>query len=330
MIHIDGFEQFRDDDLDAAFLRADYISEGTWTTVSGRAGASAAISGKNAVFSREFDWGGDKFSCGCAHQFTGRGSALWINVGDIPFYLWMNPDTGTPMLDSTPGGSIPTINRWYFFELIVNRTTATVTLQVNGKPDATVPMAGPALTADKITVNMGWLDPAVYRPTVTPVPVDNWVKTYDDFYARDGDPFGPVMVTTRFPTADALAEWFLATTEDTDSHAQVLSMMPPDPLDNYVASDTPGKQDIFESNASLYNLNEILATGVVVLARKAPTLDANLGVFIGGNLGGVERRDAEREVGADWKTQYVTFDTHGNDTPEKFEASQFGIIVLDQ
>jgi hypothetical protein len=139
---------------------------------------------------------------------------------------------------------------------------------------------------------------------------------------RDGVRLGPISVTTRFPTADTHVEWF--NTDTNSSHAQTLSLHPPLPLDHYVASADIGAEDRFTSIQPLVSDNTVVATGVVVLARKSPNLDAKLGVFIGGDA---DDRSDSRTVAADWKTQYVCFEAVPTDTPAKITTSEFGFNV---
>lgn len=319
MIHITGFEEFiGEQSPGAALARADYNVAGEITMVAGR--FSSGIATQNGMLSRTVPWTTARFSTGFAHQFSDRGSVARITIGTTSLVLWMNPDNGMPMVNDQVGGALPTKNRWYYFEMQIERT-GQVTLFINGRQDMTFAL-GAALAEQEVTVGLGYLSPVTYRPGVDPVPVDTSTKTYDDWYMRDDTRLGPISVTTRFPTADAHVEWF--NTNTNSSHAQTLSLHPPQPLDNYVASAVVGAEDRFTSIQPLVSDNDVVATGVVVLARKSPTLDANLGVFIGGDA---DDRSAVKTVGSDWKTQYACFEAVGTDTPDKITTSEFGFNV---
>jgi hypothetical protein len=319
MIHITGFEEFAGEQSPASALaRADYITTGTIALVAGR--FSNGVSMQNGMLSRIVPWTTDNFSTGFAHQFSDRGSVAQLKIGGTTLVLWMNPDNGMPMVNDQMGGALPTKNRWYYFEMSLTRA-GQVTLHINGRQELTFAL-GAAFAEQAVEVGLGYVSPVSYRPGVDPVPVDDAAKTYDDWYMRDDVRLGPISVTTRFPTADAHVEWF--NTDTNSSHAQTLSLHPPLPLDHYVASADIGKEDRFTSIQPLVSNNAVVATGVVVLARKSPNLDAKLGVFIGGDA---DDRADTRIVAADWKTQYVCFEAVGTDTPAKITASEFGFNV---
>lgn len=328
MIFIDGFEGFSGAGNPASLLqRAEYVASGTLSSVGGRSSfvGSAALAGGKVSVTRGFPWTGDKFSCGCAYQFSARGSIMWVKVGGDYLTLWMDEVNGLPMLNEHAGGALPTITRWYYYELFLNRANGTCELWINNKLDQSVPLPAGAASATTVEVGLGYRDPNDYRPSGFPTYADNGNRYIDDFYARDNDRIGPVIVTTRFPSHDENVEWFMAATSGT--HSASLSKHPPSPLDNYVAGDTIGKEDRFTSGVLLPNANEILATGVFVMARKADTLNAKLGVFMGGNAGAISARSAKLTVDNNWKTQYASFEKTGGDTKAGVEASQFGINV---
>lgn len=323
---IDGFEEFSGSGSPGALItRAEYASVGTWTIVRGRSSLpnSAALAGSHCNLGRTFDWEGSRFSCGSAHNFSARGSIMWVTAGGSSVVLWMHEESGTPMMNDNVGGALPTKNRWYYYEFDIDRGANTISLYINNKFDSQMALPASFAGAEEITVGLGWKNVTDYRPLSTYR--DDGNKFIDDFYARVGPRIGPVIVSTRFPTHDENVEWFKAS--PTMTHADSLSQHPPDPLDSYVASDTIGKEERFTSSEQLANTNAVLATAMVVMARKAPTLSAKLGIFMGGNAGGVAERTDVLEVGSDWKTKYVLFAEVPADTKATVEASQFGINV---
>lgn len=325
MLHIDGFEEFANDPApNAQMVRAGYEVFGQMAIVGGRLGAHG-VAGRNATMVRKMPWTTNIMSTGFAHTFDTRGSAAWLKIGDTQINLWLHPDTGLPHLNDKPGGALPVASRWYYYELELDRSTGVVQLFINNRFDMAYQVEGD-LSAEEVEVGIGYILPHVYRPDADPVPVDNATKTFDDFYIRDSAHFGPIVVSTRFPTTDEQVEWFKAAVAG--SHADSLSLRPPKPLDNYVAANVIGADDRFTSAHELVNGNPVIATGVVVLARKAPTLAARLGVFIGGGVGDtVEPRAMDTEVDTDWKTQYLFFENQGPDAPAAVKDAEFGIYV---
>ena len=322
---IDGFEEFYGAGSPGALLtRAEYATAGTWSVVAGRSSLanSSALAGSRANLGRTFDFVGDKFSCGVAHLFDARGSILFLKSGAAEVTLWMHEETGLPMMNDNSGGALPTKNRWYYYELEIDRAADTVSLFINNRLDSTMAMPAGFDAASEITVGIGYRPVGEYRPGASYPDQGN--KYIDDFYARSAERIGPIIVSTRFPSLDVNVEWFKAST--TMTHAESLSQHPPDPLDSYVAADTIGKEDRFASSDLLANANPILATSITVMARKAPTLNAKLGVFMGGNAG-ADARSANITVATDWVTHYIAFEKDDGDTKAGIEASQFGINV---
>lgn len=323
---LDGFEQFAGSGSPAEMItRAEYVQAGTWSIVQGRASVmnSAAISGPKAKLARTFDWAGSLFSCGVAHKFAARGAVMWVSAGGSDVTLWMNETSGLPNMNAQVGGALPVKNLYYYYEFVIDRSANTISLYINNKFDSSMALPASFATATQITVNLGWRVVTEYRPGSAYK--DDGVKTYDDFYARAGARIGPVIVYTRFPTTDENVEWFKANA--TLTHAGSLSQHPPDPLDSYVAADTIGKEDRFSSTDPIGNTNPVLATAMLVMARKAPSLNAKLGVFMGGNAGAVTGRSAVVPLTDQWVTKYIQFAEDAGDTKAKVEASQFGINV---
>jgi hypothetical protein len=321
-IHIDGFEQFfGEHDMSAAFTRAGYDPGGPWVTVAGRGGPdNYAITGNNAVLTRAGEWTGNKFSVGFCHQFNSRASIAWLLIGQTRVVLWLNRYNGAPTLNDSAGNSIPTMNRWYYYELEIDRASGRVYLYINNRLDVSYDI-GYVPNDSQVIVNLGYLEPKFYP---TDLPYDLSAKTYDDLYINDGPRLGPISVTTRFPMFDKHVEWFAASAGST--HSDSLSKLPPEPLDHYVASDQIGAEDRFTNTKPLNNNNAILATGIVVMARRSPQFIAQIGVFIGGQEGADLRQDV-RIVPSDWATQYVCFERNINDTVAGIKAADFGITV---
>lgn len=310
MLHIEGFEQFANEtELTKAFMRSGYESSGIWTVVTGRGKYSRAIGASNATLSRTFDWVGDKFSTGFAHSFGARGSVCWLTFGDKVVPLSFSRETGLPTLGDQVGGALPVKNAFYFIELEVQRG-GHITLYLNGRFDVAFE-AGDLSAVTTVGVSLGQLDPA-----------DNSVKTYDDFYARNAERLGPIIISTRFPNFDSLTEWQKA--GDAPGHSQAVSLLPPTPLDSYIASDTIGKKDIFKSSQPLANDLNVMAIGIVVLSRKSPSIAAKLGVEVGGT---VAAHDATLTVDENWHAQYVCFEDGISETSTNVIASDFGVSI---
>lgn len=325
MLHMDGFDQFASETkLAAALVRSGYLSTGTVTPVTGRAAGSYALGMQKGNVTRAVAWTTPRLTIGFAHQFTDRGSCVKLKLGAQSITLWFNPDNGLPMMNDVQGNALPVKNTWYYIELALDKEIGGCVLFINGKEDSSYIMSQVMKDAVSVDVTLGYQPPTDYWPGA--VGEDNSTKLYDDFYARGDSRLGPVVITTRFPTNDQNVQWFKAGSQP--SHAATVGDLPPDPLNQYVASATIGQEDRFTSTKSLANANAIVATALVVLARKSASLNAHLGVFMG-QAGGAAVRQATLTVDTNWHSQYTCYDIIGGDTVANIQASQFGVTVLN-
>lgn len=325
MLHMDGFEQYAGEpSLTIPLGRAQYSVSGTWGAVSGRGTNSRAIAGQGCFIQRRVDWKADKdkLSFGFACNFTARGSMAVFKCGGVDLTFWINSVTGMPQLNNVVGGALPTKSLYYYYEIEIDRASGLCSLFINNRFDCSISFGPGSMSAEFADIRLGFRAPHEYRPGVTPVPTDTGVKNYDDFYIRDNTRFGPIMISTRFPDIDVVTDWFKAGDEST--HAATLARLPPEPLDRYVAADTIGKEERFISNDPLANTNSVIATGLVVMARKSPSLNAKLEVFMAGT---VTQRGDKRAVESEWLTQFVCFEFVQGDTIQNVQNSTFGVSV---
>lgn len=321
-LHIDGFDQFALDPGPAAALaRAGYTLTGTAPVLTpGRVGGSSLAVTQGAI-RRAHPWITANFVAGCACRYTGRGSVLWLEFpGGEKLVLWVSPDDGQPRLNTDPTGSLPVLNVWYYFEVVLDRA-GSAGLYVNNRLDGTTTLSTAMVAASEVTVCFGTLAPSEYRPGVTLT--DNSAKTYDDIAIRDGARLGPIAIRTRFPNSTDSSDWTML---GGSSEHGIVSTLPPEPMDKFIAADEVGDQVQFRSNTALPNENPIIATGIVALVRKAPNLDARLLGYIGGEAGAAYR-DAVTDVGPTWEMKYLTWGAVGGDTKEGIEGAPFGLQV---
>jgi hypothetical protein len=247
---------------------------------------------------------------------------IWLGAGGEEIVFWLDPNNGLPMVDGQPGGALPIMNVWYYYELVLDRAALKVKLYINNKFDSEFPISAAVAAASLVDVGFGYRHPNTYKPA--PNPDDLSAKTVDDMYINDGPKLNPIIVTTRFPSTDQISEWF-----STDlPHASAVSRRPPEPLDHFIASDTFGDTDEFKSNTMLVTGNEIVATGVNVLARKAPSLNARLGLHLGGTPGAALRQGVVT-VESEYRQQYLCFNKVVGDTKTGIESAPFGVTITN-
>lgn len=344
-LFIDGFEQFKDsvnfvgekgDPLMNAMGRANYQFRFRTDNNGNRLGSVGQVAGRTSNMAltlsdmsvcRSVTWTGRYFSSGCAISFFNRNAVMTLmvpNTNQMIACAWLNPMTGIPFLNGVMGGSAPTKKVWYYFEIVLDRQSQTMSLIINNRMEVpNVPLPVEALTVDSLVVQWGTYTAAKFEG-MEDLPLIGGMTYYDDVYARDGDRFGSLAIATRFPTSQGAVTWVPAPIEN--ANWQSVSLIPPQPLDVHVSSETMGAADHYLSNKPLVNDNMIVVTGICVMVRKSPILSARLGVFIGNDVAAV-RRDGLIETTHLWRTYYQTFSQVVSDTRGGIEAAPFGILV---
>lgn len=323
-IFIDGFEQFKNaQPLIEKLTRAGYAPgfNGAVAMANGRRANTQAFQTTDGVVRRTWPWTGRYFSTGAAIMMQNRGNLMTLTLGSEKVVAWIDIAQGLPMLNTVAGGSMPWTKTWYYIELLVDRTLSRASLWLNGRLEVDGLAISPsAAAAEEITVSWGTQHPGIPMGNI---PLNGGIVLYDDVYIRDGARLGPLAVTTRFPTSSGPVAW--EPSPDAPNNHEAVSLIPPKELDVNVSAATPGATDYYQSTATLPNGNTIVVTGLCVLARKAPALDARLGLFIQGN--GVAPRAGAIDLEATWKTRYLTFDQQLTDTQPGIEGASFGIKV---
>lgn len=328
-LFIDGFEQFKNatnPETPQALQRAGYATAGAGiSSLAGRLGGTSISLGDSTI-ARTVPWADRYFSAGCAAFMYSRNAILTLKLstGATLACAWVNPQTGVPHLNATLGGSAPAMKVWYYFEIVIDRQSQTMSLLINNRAEVTnIAMPAAALTATSLIVTWGTKTPN-RLPGMEVLPDIGGLAYVDDIYTHDADRLGAIAITTRFPTANNSVSWLPA--PDAGTNWQIVSSVPPVPLDKNVSSDVIGNYDAYTSSTPLANNNAVVATGICILARKSPLLDAKLGVFIGNDVQ-VEQRMGVLAIDSNWLTRYQAFYPHAGDTKAGIEATTFGYQV---
>lgn len=321
-LHIDGFDQFYlETRLRDALTRAGYILSGTPSLGVGR-NSTKGLGLSSGSFARDHAWLSNDFNAGCAMMFADRGSVMWLELGGERLVAWASPVDGWTHLNAATGNALPVKNYWYYYEIELDRTEGVARLYINNRLDVTLPLTPTMQAATEVRVCYGTTSVTEFDPNVPVYTSGN--RHYDDIYIRDGLRYGPVVVSTRVPTAHTLVEWNY--TSGTGTPSQILGTLPPEPLDRFMASDVIGSKSKFISSQNLLSGNKVVATGVLALVRKSPMMDAKLRATIGGDANATARsRDVE--VDASYQLKYLTFEEVAGDTPAGIKNTQFGIEV---
>jgi hypothetical protein len=328
-LFIDGFEQFKNaasPPLPDALERAGYTRTGSsFLTLAGRLGGTA-LSLSDSSVTRRLPWSGRYFSAGAAVFMYARNAILTLKLpsGATLACAWIDAVSGIPHLNGVEGGSAPAMKVWYYIELVLDRQSQTMSLLINNRAEVTnIPMPTAGLTASELLVVWGTATPAEL-PGMESLPDAGGITNYDDVYAHDAQRLGAMAITTRFPTANAGVTWMPV--PDTKNNWEIVSNVPPVPLDENVSNEVVGETDAYVSNKALVNNNVILATGICILARKSSLLNVKLGVFIGNNAAAA-RRDAVLTPDLHWTTRYQAFYQVVGDTKSGIETAPFGFLI---
>lgn len=322
-ILIDGFEQFRfETDMKKVLERSGYALDGTsFLELEGRLSGSA-LSMTNSTMAREVQWPGRYLSVGVAFFMEARAPLIQLMIAGEPVIAWMDAEQGGPRLNERLGGSLPWLKTWYYAEVQLDRDALTASLWLNSRDEVVnLPITLNQATADTVTVAIGTKAPAAAPPWFNDKSRGN--VFFDDFYIHLGERLGPVAVTTRFPTAPGTTQWIKSPLAVDNLDA--VTRRPTEEVDVNIASDVIGNADYYTSATVLANNEQIIATGMCVLARKSPALDAKLGVFIGDDAAAARREDDIAVTGT-WESHYTGF-TGQADTKAGIEAAPFGVEV---
>lgn len=307
--HIDGFEQFNGDRV-AALLRMAGYTSGQVAMVAGRKPASRAISLYRSTLSRPWRFDGSMMSVGFAVKFSTRGPLVSLTVGGNAVYVWVDVDTGLLNIGTgfgayTPGYINPLKDRWYYLELVLDKTAQTIQVIANGKPDITVAL--PSFLTGGVVVTL--------NPFEFSQEGDFGTRLFDDLYLNDGQRLQPIQVTTRFPTAaGAKEEWGV-----TGAAAGVQAVSPPiNELDKFIYSAVDGMQSTFISSTGLPDDNPIRYLQLITLFRKATSDPLSLDFNIDSQV------STEANITRDWTFRYTMFGSGGYDA-ESIKAAEFGV-----
>lgn len=242
-----------------------------------------AISLTDTYVTRVHDWNGPTFSVGAAIKFSSRGGLLRLTTHIDSLDLWVSRETGLLNVAAANGGAVPVTNRYYYYEMRLNRAANTVDVFINGKQDIfAVNVPFDLSGSDTVTVQLFPydVDPVTGDAGGSMVPQGS--RTYDDFYINDGNILGPVSVFTRVPTSEDLAEWGNSTTpeeegEEGDPNWLVASGENMDVLDKYLYANEDDLEDKYRSDYVVSSLT-VRALGMSVYARK--TVPNPLGITV--------------------------------------------------
>lgn len=271
----------------------------------------------NAV-TRRYSTSSPRLVIGFAHRSSVRGRiASIVNL--------LNMDWPGPVVILGQAGTVvPARDVWYYYELVIDRTSNQVQLYINNVLDITVALPAAGATMQNFDFSYVAENGAVTR--------------LDDMYFLDSDStggatlvdrIGPIQIPTRMPDADVLTQW---TAASAGPHWAQVGILPASE-ESYVRSATSGAQDLFSSATALpaeagTPQAPIIAVGLTVLAQKSDIDARQLGLAVG--QGGTQKVVVDTALNIVPEYSYAIFETAPGDvpwTPSNVTATPFGVIV---
>ncbi|QPZ53253.1 virion structural protein [Achromobacter phage vB_AchrS_AchV4] len=329
LLHMDGFDQFANINGAAAtsttLATAGYESTTSGTdslvVTQGREAGSFAIrlrqdstTGNAASLSKTISTADPVVTFGFAYMATERSKIVQIEgLIDLEWPVGCR-------LNGVDGEAIPIRNIWYYYELQVDKTAQMLRLYINNRLDIEAPLpaeAGP-MTVYKLKFGSGVTGTAKATQLIDDLVMSDTAGT--DFNARKG----PIAITTRFPQADATADW-----EGSVAGPlwPLVSKRPPE-ASSYIQSNTSGNEATFTSATPLPNDSPVYALGIVTRALKTDIDKRTIGLVWGDGDNRLEKINAE--LTTENKYYYALFEAPAPGqawTKEIVESNSFGVKV---
>lgn len=342
LLFIDGFDHYAQVGVSGTVLQK-YLEAANYTVRNSTSTTFSVVDGRlpdqralkfsvpaNSSTVPSLSWGynagagATKIVFGFAIKATGARMRVCRIEGGVLDLDW-DATTGKLKIGSTLGSAVLILNAWYFIEVVMDKTAATISIYANDELQLTVPMS--TVPSNPVTITWG--------QTATQAAAGD--QTIDDLYVLDNetgtriDRLGPCSVNTRLPTADVTTQWTIvangATPAPTTHYSVAGQLAPLEANKPYLQSNVNGNTDEFRSNAVLPNANTIYGVGLVALARKGDLDDRKLGLKLTVSGTSDEKQISLIEANKYIQTTYETPPGGGNWSQNSVETATFGIVT---
>lgn len=314
--------------LEAAGYVVRNASDTTFSVVEGRRTGARALKFTVAASSSvnaSLSWGFTTTASSVVFGFAMKAGLSRMRIARIENIVDIEWDTTTGKIrvGEELGVNPLILNAWYYFEIEIDKTANTVKVYANNELQLTVTPSSAPTTMYTI----------VWGQTGTAPNAGE--QTLDDFYVIDGSGsrnnarLTPVEVTSRMPTADVSTQWDVVNASSSTPHYQIVSQLSPGGESKpYLQSNTAGATDMYRSNVTLPNNNQIFAVSVIAYARKGDLDDRKLGLVV--NTEGGTPTEIQVPLTESYKYYQASFEQApgGSDwNQNNVESLQFGIIT---
>lgn len=291
------------------------VTVGEGTNTSSRSFAIARATNGVSRVSKQVTSTGSTIAIGFAMKASARQTIVKItNLFEV---LW--PATGKPTIGEVVGPTIPILNTWYYWELVIDKTAKTVDIWLNGYQQFQA-----TFTADvpnTLEMSWGWNENGAAA-----------VMYVDDIYVVDDvvvdsnsniGRLGPIEIATRLPTANVQSQW--KPTPANKDGWKILSQIPA-LQSEYVESNVVGAQDLYSSSTAV--TKDVIAVAVTALTAKTDIDDHAIALVLS------DGTTVKEGTPIDLSTQYTyvqsVFEADPSGakwTPATASAATFGIKV---
>lgn len=322
---MDGFEQFNpgaNGSIAPRLQMAEWFTEGSNIAAGGGRYGGNCVTCAGARVWRDIPFGGALY-IGVAVRRFHRGRLLEIESAGQTMVLYSNRNDGFLYLDNVNLEVIPLDGLWYYYEIGISGGNLTV--RANDKVVGVVPLKAGMGGDGNIRIYLG--STLVIPPNPEgPSQADGATVQFDDFYANASGFVGTNQVQTRFPTGTMENDWHVNGAPA--PHAAVGSI-PFDQMNRNIASELAGDISEFMSNQPIDQDFPILATGMVMVARKPTSLNRAIEFSISKDDGFVTPRSTVVHVKNEWDMYYHQFPPYAGDEPVELGASPFAVELVN-
>lgn len=308
---MDGFDQFEGQTKMAdALSMAGYETSGNVAMVNGRNQKTRALQFEGTI-KRTFTSSENKVVFGFAYCANNDRSTI-VTIKDLLTLEW----PGAIQIGSVVGDAKPIIGIWYYYEIVVDKSSKEISVYINNELDLVASMPDSATFMRDFEVSFA---------------AGKSAKQIDDLVfidSADGgakDRVGPLAIGIRLPRADVVTDFSVP---NENYHFANVNVLPP-VSGAYIKSNVSKATDTFLSSDEIGDGTPV-AVGMVVMAKKSDIDGRQLGMLVGDAKSGKVKEVIDTNLSTTDKFSYAVFETDpdGNAwTSQTIQSTPFGVRV---
>ena len=309
--HMDGFDQFEGQTkmIDALAL-AGYEASGNTSLVGGRNQKTRALQIEGTL-KRTFSSNENKVVLGFAY-FASEERSNIVTIKDLLTLEW----PGAIRIGSVIGEAKPIIGVWYYYEIVVDKSSKEISVYINNELDLVTTMPDSATFMRDFEVKFE---------------AGSSAKQIDDLVFIDSasggakDRVGPLAIGIRLPRADVVSDFSVP---NENYHFANVNVLPP--VDGtYIKSNVSKASDTFMSSDEVGEGTPV-AVGMIVMAKKSDIDGRQLGMIVGDAKADKVKEVIDTDLSTTNKFSYAIFETDPDGNPwtaQSIQSTPFGVRV---